>query len=127
MPSQQTVRVWPNAAEDARAIIPPFKLMSLSATGRTRSDRTFTLTEKDFDHRIVRQRLDAKKRLILKPLKTEADLTPTQLDSLLAESLADEAWQIAARDEGSPRHCLQQQAESRRGGEESPRRNGERS
>jgi CRISPR-associated endonuclease/helicase Cas3 len=78
-----------------KAIVPPFKLMSLSATGRRRSDQPFTLTEKDFEHPIVRKRLDAKKRLLLKPLKTDEALTTAQLDSLLAESLAREAWQIA--------------------------------
>jgi CRISPR-associated endonuclease/helicase Cas3 len=82
---------------EARAIVPQFKLMALSATGRTRSDRPFTLTDKDLKHPIVLKRLDAKKRLILKPLKPEEDLTAAQLDSLLAESLADEAWQIAER------------------------------
>jgi len=80
---------------EVRAIVPQFKLLTLSATGRTRSDRPFTLTDKDLEHPIVLQRLDAKKRLILKPLKTEEDLPRAQLDSLLAESLANEAWQVA--------------------------------
>jgi CRISPR-associated endonuclease/helicase Cas3 len=74
--------------DEARAIVPQFKLMSLSATGRTRSGRPFTLTDKDLKHPIVLQRLDAKKRLILKPLKAEEDLTI---------ALADEAWRIAER------------------------------
>ncbi len=82
---------------EAAAIIPHFKLMSLSATGRTRSDRPFSLTDEDLKHGIVRQRLDAKKRLRLMPLKAEQELTPAQLDSPLAESLAGEAWQIAER------------------------------
>lgn len=81
----------------AREIVPQFKLMSLSATGRTRSERAFSLTNKDLAHGVVQQRLDAKKRVLLKPLKAEEDLTPAKLDELLAESLAEEAWQMADR------------------------------
>lgn len=81
--------------EEMRAIVPQFKLMSLSATGRTRSNPLFTLTKKDHDHPIVRLRLDAKKRLRMKPLTAEQDLTDSKLDELLATSLAKEAWQIA--------------------------------
>ena len=88
--------VGPRSAE-AREVVPPFKLMSLSATGRTRTGQPFTLTDKDLGHTIVRQRLDAKKRLVLKPLKVEGEQTPAQLDSLLADSLAEEAWRIAER------------------------------
>ncbi len=92
--SSNSAGIAPRGAE-AGAIVPQFKLMSLSATGRTRSERPFSLTDKDLKHSIVRQRLDAKKRLRLKPLKTEDDLTPSKLDELLATSLAKEAWQIA--------------------------------
>jgi len=88
--------VGPRSA-GARAVVPPFKLMSLSATGRTRRVRPFTLTDKDLEHPIVRQRLEAKKRLVLKPLKIEGEPPPAQLDSLLADSLAEEAWQVAER------------------------------
>ncbi|MGQ0637398.1 MAG: type I-G CRISPR-associated helicase/endonuclease Cas3g [Planctomycetaceae bacterium] len=83
--------------EEARTIVPQFKLMCLSATGRARSGRPFTLTKKDFEHPAVRQRLAAKKRLILKPLQTEDDLTLARLDELLSASLAAEAWQVAER------------------------------
>jgi CRISPR-associated endonuclease/helicase Cas3 len=79
--------VAPRDAE-ARAIVPQFKLMSLSATGRKRSERPFSLTNDDLKHPIVRQRLDAKKRLRLKPLKVEDDL---------AKKLAKMAWIIAGR------------------------------
>ncbi len=88
--------VAPRSAE-ARAVVPKFKLMSLSATGRTRSERPFSLTDKDLEHCVVRQRLDAKKRLFLKPLEVVEELTPTKLDELLAASLAKEAWQTAER------------------------------
>src|SRR5579884_1338466 len=71
--SSNSAGIAPRGAE-AGAIVPQFKLMSLSATGRTRSERPFSLTDKDLKHSIVRQRLDAKKRLRLKPLKTEDDL-----------------------------------------------------
>jgi CRISPR-associated endonuclease/helicase Cas3 len=83
---------------EAREIVPQFKLMSLSATGRTRSERPFSLTEKDLKHPVVRQRLDAKKRLHIKPLAVEeGELTPDRINKLLADSLAEEAWQVTER------------------------------
>lgn len=82
---------------EARKIVPPFKFMSLSATGRTRLSRPFSLTDQDFKHPIVRQRLDAKKRLRLKPLTFEGEMSVAQFDTLLADSLAEEAWQISQR------------------------------
>lgn len=72
----------------ARSIVPHFKLMSLSATGRTSSARPFTLTDNDLKHPIVRQRLDAMKRLRLKPLRDQDDL---------AKKLAKVAWIVAGR------------------------------
>lgn len=83
--------------EEARAIVPQFKLMSLSATGRTRSERPLTLTNKDLEHWGLRQRLDAKKRVLLKSLEVQEELTPAKLDELLANSLAEEAWQMVER------------------------------
>ena len=71
--------------------------MSLSATGRTRAHRTFTLTPKDFDNPIVQQRLHANKRLRLKPMRLKDEATPTQLDDFLAEKMAKIAWIIAGR------------------------------
>lgn len=82
-------------SSEADGIVPTFKLMSLSATGRVRSKQPFTLTEKDLKHPVARQRLGAKKRLRLKPLEVKDELTPAQLDDLLANSLAKEAWQLA--------------------------------
>jgi CRISPR-associated endonuclease/helicase Cas3 len=94
--ASNSARVAP-CGEEANSIVPQFKLMSLSATGRARSGQPFTLTDNDFKHWIVRQRLEAKKRLHLKQLKAEDDLTPAKLDELLAVSLAEEAWQITER------------------------------
>ena len=85
--------VAPRGAE-ACAIVPQFKLMCLSATDRTRSEQPFTLTDDDLKHTIVRQRLNALKRLQLKPMKAADDITPAKPDEL-ADSLAAEAWRIA--------------------------------
>lgn len=61
--------------------VPPFKLLSLSATGRPRAGKTFRLEEEDCDD-FVRQRLDASKRLKLEP--------PTDD---LASDMAERAWE----------------------------------
>lgn len=94
--ASNSARVKP-PGEEERAIVPQFKLMCLSATGRAPSEGPFTLTERDFEHSVVRQRLDAKKRLFLKPLQAADDLSPAKLDELVAASFADEAWKIAER------------------------------
>ncbi len=94
--ASNSARVAP-CGEEANSIVPQFKLMSLSATGRAKSGQPFTLTDNDFKHWIVRQRLEAKKRLHLKQLKAEDDLAPAKLDELLTVSLAEEAWQITER------------------------------
>ncbi len=93
--ASDAARVAPS--DEAKEIVPAFKLMCLSATGRTRSDQPFTLNEKDDDHPIVRQRLDAKKRLRLKLLKVEEGLNSGKLDERLAQKLAKVAWVIAGR------------------------------
>jgi len=82
---------------EARKVIPRFQLMALSATGRTRSEKPFSLTDADLNHPIVAQRLTAKKRLRLKLMKGTDDLTPGKLDEVLAKKLARMAWVIAGR------------------------------
>lgn len=73
------------SGEESRSLIPPFKLMSLSATARTRSGGVFGLTKADLNHEIVLQRLNAVKRLSLVPLPDDKELP---------EALAEEAWKI---------------------------------
>jgi CRISPR-associated endonuclease/helicase Cas3 len=71
-------------------VVPRFRLMSLSATGRedtgTEGDRTvFRLTTEDLGHPVVKQRLRAEKRLTLNEVN-EA--------SALVEKLAERAWAL---------------------------------
>lgn len=61
--------------EDARNIIPAFKLLSLSATGRERQGKVFRLCDEDFNDAVVRQRLDAAKRIKLEAPHAASDLT----------------------------------------------------
>ena len=80
---------------EARAVVPPFRLMCLSATGRPRADRPLTVSDKDLAHPVVRQRLDAVKRLELKTLSADDGLTRIKIEERLAGSLAREAWRLA--------------------------------
>ncbi len=73
--------------EAFRSLIPKFQLMSLSATGRTKGNETFGLTEADLKPgTITRKRLDAKKLL---------KLVHINVDEKLPQKLADEAWSLA--------------------------------
>jgi len=56
------------ADNDLRKIIPAFKLLSLSATGRNFGSNCHGLEEDDLKHEVVKKRLNAKKRLLLKRL-----------------------------------------------------------
>lgn len=67
--------------------IPSFKLLALTATGRTPGNNTHGLTEKDFAHKILKKRLNAKKFVELRPLARN-----TKLESELAKC----AWKLAA-------------------------------
>lgn len=66
--------------------IPPFKLLSLSATGHMRGKAVFRLDEKkgDLDDNVVSQRLGARKRLTTKQANEGA----------LGVALADGAWSL---------------------------------
>ncbi|MCZ6806453.1 MAG: type I-U CRISPR-associated helicase/endonuclease Cas3, partial [Deltaproteobacteria bacterium] len=75
--------------EALKEIVPPFNLLSLSATGRTRTDKPFGLTEADLKPGSVpRKRLDARKRLTIHPLDRETKLK---------DALAEEAWKLSGK------------------------------
>jgi CRISPR-associated endonuclease/helicase Cas3 len=69
-----------------RRLVPPFKLLSLSATSRALASKSFGLQDADLRHRGVRRRLDALKRLSVRTLDGETKLRDT---------LADEAWKLS--------------------------------
>lgn len=72
-----------------RALVPPLRCMSLSATGRSRnSDEVFCLTSADAQHPVVQRRLLATKRLTL---MSEVDAKD------LPGALAAKAWDLAGR------------------------------
>jgi CRISPR-associated endonuclease/helicase Cas3 len=104
-----------------RALVPPFKLLSLSATGRKTDATTLTLSDDDRSHSIVKKRLAAKKALNIVDLSDVAkhSATPEYAKSdddpdeapkntkvpKLAEVLAKQAWELTAQ--GSDRvRCL---------------------
>jgi CRISPR-associated endonuclease/helicase Cas3 len=69
--------------------IPSFKLLALTATGRTHGGNTLGLTPDDFNHNILNKRLRAKKSLRLVALDKDAKLE---------DALAKQAW--ALKDDG---------------------------
>jgi CRISPR-associated endonuclease/helicase Cas3 len=83
-------------ANTDRTLIPPFRLLSLSATGRERAGTVFRLEEKDIKQdRTVERRLDARKLVKIMAVGAQK----------LEEALATHAWALA--DEGkSPIRCL---------------------
>ncbi|MGH9345906.1 MAG: type I-G CRISPR-associated helicase/endonuclease Cas3g [Vicinamibacterales bacterium] len=71
-----------------RSLVPPLRLMSLSATGRAPvGERTFRLQEADLRHPVVKRRLHAVKRLTLQPVRERA----------LEDALAEEAWNLTEK------------------------------
>jgi CRISPR-associated endonuclease/helicase Cas3 len=67
--------------------VPPFRLMSLSATGRGKVGmKAFRLTEEDLKHPEIDRRLKAQKRVAVRELKK---------DESLASALAEKAWELA--------------------------------
>jgi CRISPR-associated endonuclease/helicase Cas3 len=80
-----------------RPLIPLFRVMSLSATGRGNGGEVFGLTPKDLEeNEVTRQRLHASKRLTLLSLNEKASL---------ATELAKQAWALS--DSGKlPIRCL---------------------
>jgi CRISPR-associated endonuclease/helicase Cas3 len=83
--------------EALRQLVPPFKLLSLSATGRAHSGRSFGLQHADLEDRFVQQRLDAPKRLTVLP--------PLDDKTKLADALAKQAWEVA-RDDTRAVRCI---------------------
>lgn len=77
--------------ERHRSIVPPFKLISLSATGRECNGPVFRLDEGKGDIRdeVVQTRLDAKKRLIIREVAQKN----------LAKEMADQAWGLSGNGE----------------------------
>jgi CRISPR-associated endonuclease/helicase Cas3 len=59
------------ADEELKKVVPSFKLLTLSATGRNSGGNCHGVEKDDSEHDVVRKRLNAPKRLVLKPL-TEA-------------------------------------------------------
>lgn len=87
---ESKVKTFGPRAELHQRIVPPFKLLSLSATGHERGAKVFRLDEEkgDLDDEVVKQRLEAKKRLAL---------VPTANNKNLAEILAEQAWVLCDR------------------------------
>lgn len=82
--------------EALRRLVPPFRLLALSATGRASAGSSIGLQDADLKHAVVRRRLDAPKRLTIQPLKAE---------TALPDELARQAWAIAG--EGlNPVRCI---------------------
>ncbi len=81
-------------ASELAAIVPDFKLLSLSATGRNVAGDVVNLSDKDLDHRVAKQRLDAVKRLAF----FESDGSAP-----LAEVLAAQAWEMAEHGQSNVR------------------------
>lgn len=73
-----------------RGLVPEFKLLSLSATGRQTDATTLTLSDDDRRDPIVKKRLTAKKALSIVNLIDAADATATPADGKRADD-ADEA------------------------------------
>ncbi|MFO0947026.1 MAG: type I-U CRISPR-associated helicase/endonuclease Cas3 [Planctomycetota bacterium] len=72
--------------ESRRLVVPPFKLVSLSATSRSSNRASFKLNEQDLKDPVVARRLSARKRIMIKETKD---------DETLPEALAKEAWDLA--------------------------------
>ncbi len=85
-------KLWPRDVVFRQLV--PFKVVALSATGRTRSDDVFGLTNDDFEHDVVKQRLHAKKSLQLVLLDEGAELE---------EGLAEQAWTLAGEGKNAVR------------------------
>jgi CRISPR-associated endonuclease/helicase Cas3 len=80
-----------------RTLVPTFRLMSLSATGRGSSTRAaFRLSEKDLEHPIIKRRLIAAKRLVVRNLETGYKLV---------DALVEEAWKLGGNGK-RPIRCI---------------------
>lgn len=81
----------------AQALVPPFQVMSLSATGRARGeDEVLRLGSADTAHEVVAKRLSAVKELILRQEFAEKELP---------DALAGEAWSLS-NEGASPKRVI---------------------
>ncbi len=81
-------------------LVPRFRLLSLSATGRTLGEDSIRLEKADLNHEELKKRLNAEKCLLLKlnnedtdSAQTEANINQKEKWSI-SEELAKEAWKI---------------------------------
>lgn len=100
-----------------RTLVPPFKLLSLSATGRQIGATTLSLSDGDRSNPIVKRRLTAKKALSIVDLanvaeaaipadgKNADEATKQNKGLKLAGVLANQAWQLTAKGSDKVR-CL---------------------
>jgi len=83
-------------AETDRKLVPPFKLLSLSATGRERAGSPFRLEDRDIEEdKVVKQRLIARKTVGIVPANEEK----------FEDTLAALAWGLANKGI-TPIRCL---------------------
>ncbi len=83
-------------AETDRKLVPPFKLLSLSATGRERAGSPFRLEDRDIEEdKVVKQRLIARKTVGIVPANEEK----------VEDTLAALAWGLANKGI-TPIRCL---------------------
>lgn len=86
------------------AVIPPFRLLPLSATGGEKKGDVFELKPEDWEDPPVKDRLKATKRLRFEALESK-DLSDADVKKKLFEELATAAWELC--DEGtSPARIL---------------------
>jgi CRISPR-associated endonuclease/helicase Cas3 len=83
--SVATETIFRPCGERYQQCVPPFRILSLSATGRERRGAVVNLTEMDFKHEIVKRRLNAKKSLRIEPLDKSTKLE---------DALATQAWKL---------------------------------
>jgi CRISPR-associated endonuclease/helicase Cas3 len=104
-----------------RGLVPEFKLLSLSATGRQTDATTLTLSDDDRSHAIIKKRLTAKKALRIVDFANGAQATATPADGnsaddtdettkknkgpKLADVLARQAWEVTTQG-SAPVRCL---------------------
>lgn len=87
-----------HAAEQAREVVPPFRLLPLSATGREENEQVFKLRPEEVDRThqpVAHQRFKAEKHLLVHQLDEDANLV---------EALVEQAWQRG--NEGAPSRVL---------------------
>ena len=85
-----------DAEQRTRDVVPPLRVLTLSATGRRQDDDGFRLTEDDQAHPELRKRLTAPKHLSIRELRPNEDIP---------SALASEAWEVQ-RAATTPRRSL---------------------